>query len=335
MSSTEGSTDRVSQAIKEIEETLSKVFVKRIEQKPNKALFGTLKARLDSSQTAAFFTHDQSVHVCSESQVELHELIQTAKPFSQVVYASGVISTIKTEFKSRVDNMECQNLVKLCFDQPKSGNICIRGYTKENVFKVKDELIEIVKSLNQQAKKGLSCSPAICAYIYHVLFEKEMSAEHQVLLTSLGVKVTSEHNSVLLSGPSASIVESEGKLIAGVVPDTLKHSEYKLSCNRKFIPQIEQFFGQLHQKCDFLHLISCPPASKDTGEGAGRIPSNGGARKKDVGSDSDNGFMIFLFSTNTTDFSEVDSQAKVTNDMAVLKNSSLTLLFHNLKAKLN
>ena len=246
MSSTEGSTGRVSQAIKEIEEHLSKVFVKRIEQKPNKALFGTLKARLDSSQTATFFTHDYSVHVCSKSQLELHELTQTIKPFMQVVYASGVIATIKTEFKSTVDNMECQNLVKIFFDEPKPGSICIRGYTKENVFKVKDELIEIVKSLNQQAKKGLSCSPAIRAYIYHVLFEKEMSPEHQVLLTSLGVKVISEHNSVLLSGPSAIISESEGKLIAGVVPGTLNHSEYKLSCSQKFIPQIEQFLGQLH-----------------------------------------------------------------------------------------
>ena len=241
--------------------------------------------------------------------------------FVQIVYASsGVISTMQSEMQSQIRKIEQDNSVEVSFNKSKRGsNVSVKG-NKDNVFKAKSKLIKLVNSLKQkqeQTKNGLKCSPAISVYIHHVLFEREMSAVHEVLLRSLGVKVTSEHNNVVLSGPSASLAEGERKLIAGVVPDTLKHSEYKFSCSQKFVPQIEQFFARLHEKYDFVHLISCPRVAMETRGGARRRPSSGGARRRDS-SDSEDGLTIFLFGTNSNDFSEVDSQAKVNSVHVVI-----------------
>ena len=228
--------------------------------------------------------------------------------------SSGVIATMQSEMQTQIRKIEQDNSVKVSFNKSKRGtNVSVKG-NKDNVFKAKSKLFKLVNSLKQkqeQTKNGLKCSPAISAYIHHVLFEREMSAVHEVLLSSLGaVKVTSERNSVVLSGPSASLAEGERKLIAGVVPDTLKHSEFKFSCSQKFVPQIHQFFARLHEKYDFVHLVSYSRIAMETRGGAKRRPSSGGARRRDS-SDSEDGFTIFIFSTNSNDFSEVDSHAKV------------------------
>ena len=300
-------------AREELARSLSQCCVECLNQPLSTALLASINVmNVVRNNSVIVFSQEGSENtkfICGRSQTEVLEVKKMIeKPMIQNVNAtSSIMSTLKTKCALDVQKIEEECLVEVCYEVKK---ILVKGYAEINVLKAKNAMIKLVKSI-KSTKRSLSCSPPLCAYVHHVLFEKEQSAEHKKLLSSLDTKVYTENNEVLLEGSTITIEKDEEKLLDVVVPKELKFEEYNFSCSQKFIQQIEKsFLSSLHKKYNFVHLISLPRHQRSSTPIQSSRRSSSGHRTRQNSGDED-GFIIFIFATDETNFAQISSSMKV------------------------
>ena len=296
-----------------VEQQVSKCFIHTLPQSvSHDFLFLSLKKALTlQPKTATVFKHDRYQYLCANSESKMSEVDKMInEPQVQIVHASfDVFKTIREKFTTEVYKIESDNLVEISFDVVKQ--ISVKSYLRNSVHKAKGEILSLVRSL-KRTKEQLCCPSPIRAYINHIICERKLSPEQHKLYLSLEVEVITEDNTIFLEGLRTSIATEEEKLISGLVPKTLNYEEFKFSCNQKFIPQIKNnFLRPLRDRYDFIHIVSCPIAAAEPNVAIknGRRKSSNVSRQRSR--NATDGFSIFVYSTNKSDFRELVSSIKV------------------------
>ena len=298
----DGSPTAVCNARQEVEKLLSDFVMQEVPFQHPTVLVDSLKKRFQEEDIHVYLDQlpdaTSSLHMCSFSRVHLNRALRILedKPFEGCIQIyPGTDLTKLTDACNTGVSKKGYSVVLLMptkHSRGTEGELVVYGFLKQEVQSAQQLLETLVDHFTVKITP-LQCTPEQMAYVKQFLLENP-NQEAQLFLEAitLHVQVTSQENTIFLSGTSKAIQRASTQIESHL--QNVSYDTIPFNCHSDFLTQIQHYIIKPMEREGSLNVLftynKSPPSSAES---------------------SVTTFSISVFSRKVEDFAQASNRLKV------------------------
>ena len=300
----DGSPTAVCNARQEVEKLLSDFVMQEVPFQHPTVLVDSLKKRFQEEDIHVYLDQlpdaTSSLHMCSFSRVHLNRVLRILedKPFEGCIQIyPGTDLTKLTDACNAAASKKGYSVVLLMPTKDSrgtEGQLVVYGFLKQEVQSAQQLLETLVDHFTVKIAP-LQCTPEQMAYVKYFLLENP-TQEALLLLEAIAphVQVTSQADTVLLSGTSEAIQKANTQIFESYLFQGVFFNTIPFNCHSDFLAQIQHYIIKPLEQEGSLNVLltynKSPPSSAES---------------------SSTTFSISVFSRKVEDLAQASNRLKV------------------------